>query len=349
MKNSIAISCCFLLLTVLFSCRKEFIPSPEATNEVSADPIMTIPCIIGNCWTSVTPFPQTKPSVEGVFTINGVTYLSYENYDPSPEFMLAYNGTDWSQTAFPTTPQSDCPLMFSIGNKGYALFSNASDNATLQEFDPSTGLWTAKANYPGEGISPIYSKKAFVIGDNAYVINHNYGLNSFELWQYNQPANSWTKKANLPKPSGMLPVDFAFALNGKGYVMFKVTQLQSFQIPLSVSLFYSYDIVTNAWTSKTAYPGDRRYDVTGFVVGNYAYVGTGRLAFAQTNQSSFNRYNATTNQWTSVASYKGGPTSKGIGFSIGNYGYLLDFYNATLPGGGNYFYRYKPSTGILQN
>ncbi len=349
MKSRLTISCCILLLTVFFSCRKEIIPLPEANSEIKADIIIPNPCFIGNCWTALNPFPQTKPSIEGIFTINGVTYLSYENYDPSPEFMLAFNGTDWSQTAFPTVPQTDCPLMFSIGNRGYALFSGMSENLTLQEFDPSTGIWSPKANYPGTGETPSYNKKSFVIGDNAYIINHNFYTNSFELWQYNQPANSWTQKANLPKPSGMLPVDFAFALDGKGYVMFRVSQQQSLQIPPSVSLFYSYDIVSNSWTPRAAYPGDRRNDVTGFVIGNYAYVGTGKLAFTLTNQSSFNRYDATNNQWTSVASYKGGPTKKGIGFSIGNYGYLLDFYNATLPSGGNYFYRYKPSTVILQN
>ena len=240
--------------------------------------------------------------------------------------------------------------MFSIGNKGYALFSNSSSGTSpLQEFDPTTGVWTNKGNYPGNNVTPMYTKKAFVIGNNAYVMHHNSVTNSYELWKYNQLSNTWTQRASLPKPSGMLPVDFTFALGAKGHIMFKVTQLQSIQIPPSVSLFYSYDTVTNVWTPKTAYPGDRRYDVTGFVIGSYAYVGTGKLAFAQTNQNTFYRYNTGTNQWTSVASYSGGPTSKGIGFNIGSYGYLLDFYNLTLPPGGNYFYKYKTPSLVFPN
>ncbi len=351
MKNRLTISCCILLLTVSFSCRKE-IKTLETTREVNEDPIIPNPCLIGNCWTALTPFPYADPYIymEGVFTINGITYLSYERYDVAPDFMQAYDGTNWSQTTFPTTPQSESQLMFTIGNKGYSVFSNSTASAALQEFDPSTGIWMPKASHPGNGIIPLYGKKGFVIGTNAYVIHFNSDSDSLELWQYNQPADSWTQKTNVPRPSGlMLPVDFAFALDGKGYVMFEVTQQQSLQLPPSVSLFYSYDIATNTWTPKAAYPGDRRYDVTGFVIGNYAYVGTGKLAFSQTKQSSFNRYNATTNQWTSVAAYKGGPTSMAIGFSSGNYGYLLDYYNLTLLGGGKYFYRYKPSTGILQN
>jgi len=232
-------------------------------------------------------------------------------------------------------------LSFALGSRGYICCGeDTAENVLndLWEYDPGTDSWSQKASLPAPARRDAAS---FVIGNKAYVGTGMDATESFlgnvlnDFWEYDPVMNSWTQKANYP--GGWAPgVYFAtgFAVNGKGYICCGKQSASYYSNEL-----WQYDPVLNTWALRAPFPAGVRYAQTSFVVGNYAYVGTGTDENYLVNE--FYRYDPVMNQWAQRAPVPTTPRFAAFGFSIGSKGYI------TLGSDGGYqddLYEYDPPT-----
>lgn len=99
--------------------------------------------------------------------------------------------------------------------------------------------------------------------------------------------------------------------------------------------FWKYDPSSNSWTQIANYPLGKIYHSTAFVIGDKAYVGTGRLTTG-TYTNKFYEYNPLTNVWTAIADFPGLPRRGAVSFVVNgkayvgtgqtNSGYVADFF-----------------------
>src|SRR4051812_9366088 len=115
--------------------------------------------------------------------------------------------------------------------------------------------WTQKATFPGPGRSHPFS---FAVGNKGYVGGGD-GLSDF--WEYDQPNDAWTQKANFPVGSG---AGVGWCIGDKGYA-------------LSMNTFCEFDPATNTWTARTPFPGAGRDYASGFTIGRKLYLVGGWL------------------------------------------------------------------------
>jgi hypothetical protein len=107
---------------------------------------------------------------------------------------------------------------FSIGSKGYVGtgtdFTGEGGGFTYRkdfwEYDPSTDVWTKKADFGG-GVREL--AVGFAIDNKGYM---GTGLGSNDFWQYDASTNQWTVKAAYA--GGGRNMGVGFAINEKGYI-----------------------------------------------------------------------------------------------------------------------------------
>lgn len=212
---------------------------------------------------------------------------------------------------------------FSIGSRGYVGLGQDTLNQMLNDFweyDPGTNSWTQKANFSGVARRDAM---CFSIGSKGYVgtgINNAdafMGTTLSDFWEYNPATNTWTSKAPYPGNfSSGIYYATGFALLGKGYVCCGKEGASMYSNEL-----WEYTPGTNTWLQKTSFPGGVRYGGVAFVIGNYAYYGTG------TDENIFNsdfyKYNPSTNTWTAIASFPGSGRFSCSSFTLNNQGYIV--------------------------
>ena len=101
--------------------------------------------------------------------------------------------------------------------------------------------------------------------------------------------------------------------------------------------WWEYDPGTNTWSQKANFTPGPRMHATGFAIGNYGYVGTGRDN-SFTEQPDLWRYDPSTNTWSAMASMPTGGRRGAVAFAVNGKGYL---------GTGSYstdFWEYNPAT-----
>lgn len=214
-------------------------------------------------------------------------------------------------------------VSFSIGNRGYVGLGQDTSNLMLNdfwEFDPGTNSWTQKANFTGQARRDAIS---FSIGNKGYVgtgKNHAdawMGTTLSDFYEYDPATNVWTSKAPYPGNSGGgIYYASGFSLLGKGYVCCGKRGSSSYSNEL-----WQYNPLTNTWLARAPLIGIARYGAAAFVIGNYAYVGTGceENIFVQ----DFYRYNPATNTWSAIASFPGSGRFACSAFTLNDNGYLI--------------------------
>ncbi len=155
---------------------------------------------------------------------------------------------------------------FSIEGKGYVGTGYSENTGCLKDFweyNPANNSWTRKADFGGSSRRAAWS---FVIGDKGYVGNGVCG-SSFpsDFWEYDAFNDTWMQKSSS-LPWGNTNYAYAFSLNGKGYVLLRESKE-----------FWEYDAMNNSWTRMADFIGQGRFNPTGFVINDKAYVGTGAL------------------------------------------------------------------------
>lgn len=107
--------------------------------------------------------------------------------------------------------------------------------------------------------------------------------------------------------------------------------------------FWKYDPASDSWSQIADHPLGKCYHSTGFVIGNKAYVGTGRLTSGAYTKK-FYEYDPSTNIWTEIADFPGAARRGAVSFVANNKGYV-----GTGQTSGGYvadFYEYDPITDV---
>lgn len=147
-----------------------------------------------------------------------------------------------------------------------------------------------------------------------------------------QTQYGWIQKSSLPAPGRHRAT--ALSCGNRGYL--GLGHVNSV-VDVLYQDWWEYDPGSDTWSQKANYAGGLRYHATGFTIGNYMYVGTGRDPSAALHQD-FWKYDPANNTWTSVASFPGAARRGAVSFEIAGYGYT---------GTGSYyndFYKYNPTT-----
>jgi N-acetylneuraminic acid mutarotase len=216
----------------------------------------------------------------------------------------------------------DLAISFSIGNYGYAGLGEFNDFGwtylnDFWQFDPSTNLWTRKADFPGNA---RVGATTFVIGNYAYVItggeiNQGYDLVT-ECWQYNSITDTWIQKNDFPGISRYGAV--GFAIGNKGYLGTGYDTLPA--LTPALKDFWEYDTTTDTWTQKNNFGGIARYGASGFAVRGKGYVCFGQDS-GNNNFRSANdmwEYDTGTDLWTQKSNNPIDSFGFASGFVIGN-------------------------------
>ncbi len=285
-----------------------------------APAVRYLPLWVGNTWAQKANFGAGVRSSAVGFSIGSKGYVGtgidssgykkdFWEYDPSTNA--------WTQKADFGGGARAYAVGFSIGSKGYVgtgAIGNPGTSSNLRidfwEYDPSTNVWTNRANFGGGARAYAVG---FSTGSKGYVGTGFDGIfvkNDF--WEYNPSTNAWTQKAGVGGGPSYKAV--GFSIGSKGYM--------GIGAGTSAEYFWEYDPSTNVWTQKADVGGGARDYAVGFSIGNKGYVGTGLDGPNNIYKKDFWEYDPSTNVWTQKADFGGVGRYYAVGFSIGSKGYL---------------------------
>ncbi len=201
----------------------------------------------------------------------------------------------WTQkTSMPAARYSGCGFVinnFSYVGTGYDSNSVALDD--WWQYNPVTDSWTQVADIP-LGRASAYS---FSINGKGYV---GLGVNVVplsDLNEYDPVTNSWSQKA--PFPGTARYEGASFAIGNVGYICCG-TRVNN-NGPYTSQL-YAYDVISNSWSVKQAYPGGVNCGTRGEAINGFGYVLSGNGTPVTFSYSSeLWRYSPATNLWNPMA------------------------------------------------
>lgn len=97
------------------------------------------------------------------------------------------------------------------------------------------------------------------------------------------------------------------------------------------------------WKQQASFIGQPRVYPVCFVIGNFAYVGTGYSPGTQTYWNDFYKYDIVNDKWTQIASMPALGRQEAVAFASGGFGYVGTGYNGTLIKYFKDFYQYDPN------
>jgi hypothetical protein len=238
-------------------------------------------------------------------------------------------GDHWTlMQAYPGSTTDLTDYYFNAGSNFIVGLGNNSSGGlqfTSWQFDPLTSVWTQKTPLPTMNGGVVAS---FSISGEGYTLDGN---SSF--WEYDTASSNWTQLDSFPTGWALAGGMTAFSINGKGYLLV-----------YGSNSVWQYDPVTNAWNQLGNFPWTLTSNAACFVIGNYAYVGTGTLNINTSSATdSFYQYDPSTNTWTQKGNFPGGARASATGFTIGSFGYLgtgLDINGHFLSD----FWQYNPTS-----
>jgi hypothetical protein len=168
---------------------------------------------------------------------NKIYYGAKKNYNNSfvgfYEIDPSNNYSKTKTTDFPVGLNASVTTYFSIGNKGYVLFSENS----FWQFDAITLQWTKLSNFPGPA---RYHTISFVIDEYGYMgTGYSSSTHLNDIWRYNPLTDSWTFVSSMPNPRDYA---VAFTINGKAYVGYGHCEWPQYN---SIDLFDFYEFDPN--------------------------------------------------------------------------------------------------------
>ena len=185
------------------------------------------------------------------------------------------------------------------------------------------GQWIKRSGFEAE---PRAYASSFTIGEKGYLCGGFRGANKEymnDLWVYDMNNNNWEQLASMPTAGRKYAT--AFALNGRGYVT--TGSVKNGSLSDYVADTWEYNPDTDVWTQKDDFKGGARDGALAFVVGGYAYVGTGNNDDTQGTYKDFYRFDpnaAAGSQWSKDPGNGGGPEKRAYGtaFVIGDVAYV---------------------------
>lgn len=200
--------------------------------------------------------------------------------------------------SLPNTLTGSSQVTFSIGNKAYIYTGDSLTN--FFEFDPVSGSWSPKTNFPG---LPRNGAMGFSIGMYGYVGAGGSDSTTYhDFYRYDPSSDTWQVRASYPDTSiGAL----SFTANGNGYVVSGYNQDASSTVWPNWNFVYSnkcyeYNPTTNGWIQKNNIPWTPRMNGLAIGIGTKAYCGLGSQ-YLGGNYADWWEYNALTDTWIQKA------------------------------------------------
>ncbi len=309
---------CVIASTSFHSCKKD----DDTDSDVDTGPTEWVRSIV---------FKNDPRNGASSFTIDNTAYVvgGFVKNAGVVNDGAKFNGSTWSDIAdFPGNARQ-MAVGFAINGKGYIGTGYDGTDALkdFYEYNPSTNTWSQVADFPGDA---RYGAVAFTLGNYAYV-----GLGSkktdghfSDFYRYDPASNTWTE---VPVPFKYKKAfAFAFVIGNKAYV--GGGYANSAELPED---FYSFD-GTN-WTalndlkrSDDNYTYDvRKYHASAFVIGNNAYVVSGRSGSSITN--TVWKYEPSSDSWTDKhQNLPSDAREKAVAFTIDGKGYITTGVNGSF-------------------
>jgi len=117
-----------------------------------------------------------------------------------------------------------------------------------------------------------------------------------------------------------------------------------FLVVTLISCRRSIPTLQGDWKSQASFIGQPRVYPVCFVIGNYAYIGTGYSPGTQTWWTDFYRYDIVNDKWTRIANFPGEGRQEAVAFASGGLGYVGTGYNGSDLHYFKDFYSYNPTS-----
>jgi N-acetylneuraminic acid mutarotase len=171
---------------------------------------------------------------------------------------------------------------------------NLAITASLEEYDPSTDRWTAKAPMP----VGLHHVGIGVAGGRLYVIG-GYRQSGLSVWHpvatvyaYDPDTDTWEERAPMPTARGALSVT---EHDGKLYA------IGGYDRTANSAAVEVYDPVRNLWTSRAPLPTPRDHLATATLFGKVYAIGGRVNGDYRRNLSVTEVYDPVTDQWKRAA------------------------------------------------
>ncbi len=293
-------------------------------------------------WTKMADFGGGSRIGAVTFSIGHYVYMgmgwSAPNTYVSDFWRWDQHTNTWSQIASLPGMSRISGLAFVIGDTAYVGFgqNGATILGDLYAYDTTTNTWSARASLSSY---PRLAPFVFVVNNKAYIGTGSQGGTPYlqDLWEFDPTVNTWTQKANFP--GGMRSGTIGFSEGNYGYAGCGYDGSNTYND------MYQYNPRNNTWTAINNIPYATGFFVPlAFVLGNKAYVGTGRSAASGGIWiKDYFAYDTNTKSWSQIANIPMPRYAGGIeGASCGGKGYVGTGYDSLL----NYqkdFWQYDPS------
>ena len=177
----------------------------------------------------------------------------------------------------------------SLGNA-----KNLAITPSLEEYDPSTDRWTAKAPMP----VGLHHVGIAVAGGRMYVIG-GYKQSGLSVWQpvqtlyaYDPATDTWNERAPMPTARGALSVTVQ---DGQLYA------IGGHDGSGNTAAVEMYDPAHDRWTTRASLPTPRDHLASATVAGKVYAIGGRLKGDYRRNLSITERYDPATDQWQRVA------------------------------------------------
>ncbi|MCK9206282.1 MAG: galactose oxidase [Salinivirgaceae bacterium] len=251
---------------------------------------------------------------------------------------------DWTEgSEFEASPRANA-VYFTIDNKLYLMGGYDGDDYfnDTWEYDPDKNWWKKMENFPG---TPRTAAVGFSLDNKRGYIGTGYNGDSDvvlkDFWEFdpNGTPSQWKQVADFigtPRYGAV-----AFAIDSVGYV--GTGYFIDGSDKGETKDFYRYSPASNSWEQIVSIEGSKRRDATVFVIGKYAYLGTGTNSGSY--EEDFHRFDATSETWTELRDLDYSDDysvmrSIAVSFSINGYGYIGTGYKS---GYLNDFWKYDPA------
>lgn len=271
-------------------------------------------------------------------TTGRISVFNGQDTGNSPaDFTVVVN--PWNRIkSFPARGRNEA-IAFTVNGKGYAGLGTSVSTyfKDIWEYDPSANTWTQKGDFPG---SARAGAVGFTISSIGYIAlgNDENDNRSKELWAYNAATDTWTRKADFAG-DGKYGAS-CFVINNKAYVG---CGNPAYEVGWGSVDFWEYDPVSDQWTQKADFDGERRYNAVAFALGGKGYIGTGELS---TIKKDLWEYDPSSDQWTQKADFGGGIRTEAVAFVVNEQAYAGTGKNNSTGDGLKDFWKYDHTNNI---
>jgi N-acetylneuraminic acid mutarotase len=238
---------------------------------------------IDSGWTQTADFPGAPRSDAAGFSIGNFGYVgtgwdSYTIYNDFYQYDPAQNV--WTRKAdFTGGPRYDA-VAFGVQGKGYiGTGFNIYWMNDFYRYDPDQNSWSLTPGTSGN-FSKRRSAVAFVYMDRAYIVTgSNSGGMVRDFWRFDpsQPEE-WYRLSDIINDSSATFDDGYSDIERESAAVF-VNGAQAFLTTgdntSMISTTWAYDIVSDRWSRRTAYPRASRNGAVSFTVSGRSFLGTG--------------------------------------------------------------------------